>query len=156
MDGTTHAKTVAYVLSRDDSAVASKHLVVRATTASDTWGPTTAWAYGQRSRMEEFTGTNCGHVKTNGDCTNQGGSERYLADGTVLIHGKLTGVYLTYVDHRWSLSPQDYSPSACSTTGSFAVDGPGIPTSKWPSLTHAPIACRGRHGDRHVSTVWRS
>jgi hypothetical protein len=148
--GAIHAKSAAYVLSRVDNAVASKHLVVRATTASNTWGPTTAWAYGQRSRMEEFTGTNCGHVKPNGDCTNQGGSERYLADGTALIHGKLTGVYLTYFDRRWSLSPQDHSPSACSTTGSFAVDGPGIPTSNWPSFIHATIACGAATVTGHV------
>jgi hypothetical protein len=148
--GTIHAKTAAYVLSRVDNAVASKHLVVRATSVSNTWGPTTAWAYGQRSRMEEFTGTDCGHVKPNGDCTNQGGSERYLADGTALIHGKLTGVYVTYFDRKWSLSPQDHSPSACSATGSFAVDGPAVPTSNWPSFIHATIACGAGSVTGHV------
>jgi hypothetical protein len=148
--GAVHAQAAAYVLSRVDNAVASKHLVVRATTTSNTWGPTMAWAYGQRSRMEEFTGADCGHAKPNGDCTNQGGSERYLADGTALIHGKLTGVYVTYFDRKWSLSPEGHSSSACSTTGSFAVDGPAVPTSNWPSFIHATIACGATAVTGHV------
>lgn len=148
--GSVHTKSAAYLLSRVGNAVAGQHLVMHATAAGETWGPSTMWAYGQRSRMEEFTGTDCGHVKPNGYCTNQGGSVRYLADGTALIHGKLTGVYLTYFDRKWSLSPQDHLPTACYTTSADAVDGPFILTSNWPSFIHAMIACGAATVTGHV------
>jgi hypothetical protein len=148
---TIHAKTAAYVLSGVDDALASKHLVMHATVGGNTWGPATAWAYGPRSRMEEFSGTNCGHVKPNGDCTNEGGSERYLADGTALIHGKLTGIYLTYFNRKWSLSPKDHLPSACYTTSSDAVDGPIILPGNWPSFIHAMVACGAAKVTGHVT-----
>ena len=56
--------------------------------------------------MEEFTGSDCGQVTSNGWCTHRGGSERYLADGTALIGGKLVSAYVTYYDHKYSLSPR--------------------------------------------------
>ena len=30
---------------------------------------------------------------------------RYLAQGTALVGGKLVGAYVTYFDHKYSLSP---------------------------------------------------
>ncbi len=148
-----HAKEAAYVLSRVDNALSSKHLVMHATAAGNTWGPATAWAYGQRIRMEEFTGAGavCGQVKSNGDCTNQGPSERFLADGTALVHGKLTRIYLTYWDHRWSLSPTDHLPSACYTTSADAEDGPFILPNDWSSFIHTMVACGAARVTGHVT-----
>src|SRR5262249_58238853 len=99
----SEAHQVAYVLNRVENALAGANLVFegRTTTAS---GPSITWAYGSRHRWEEFTRRGCGRALPNGWCTHRGGSERYLAEGTALIDGKLTDAYVTYFDRKYSLS----------------------------------------------------
>src|SRR5215475_9241468 len=122
--GMVNAHTAAYVISRVDNALAGQHLVLRART-SGVGGPSISWAYGPRSRFEEFTGTEGGHALSNGTFTHHGGSERYIAVGTALIGGKPTGVYVTYYNREWSLLPKGSVPaSACSRTGALAMAGP--------------------------------
>ena len=75
----TQARTTAYVISRVEKALAGQQLVLRGRTSGD-WGPSIYWAYGPRNRFEEFTGS----------------GEPFLAQGTALIGGKPTGVYVTY------------------------------------------------------------
>ena len=99
----TRATTVAYVVSHVKQALASEHLVYYGRTASAD-GPSATWAYGSRSRFEEFTGEACGHTLPSGECSHRGGSEPFLAVGTALVKGRLTSAYVTYFDHRYSLS----------------------------------------------------
>jgi len=119
------AHTTAYVVSRVEKALAGQHLVLRGHTSGG-WGPSIYWAYGPRNRFEEFTGS----------------GEPFLADGTALIGGKLTGVYVTYYNRKWSLLPEGAGPtSACSRTGALEMAGPAAPARNWPAFIHATLAC---------------
>ena len=143
----THA--VAYVLSRVQKALTGQHLVLSAHT-SGVWGPSTSWAYGPRHRFEELTGTDCGHALPDGACTHHGGSEPYLAQGTALIGGKLTSVYVTYFNRKWSMISEVIAPSACSTTGALEMGGPPPATSNWPAFIKATLACGAATVSGHV------
>ncbi len=149
--GTTgaQARTVAYVVTRVKQALAGEHQVFYGQTSS-TSGPSVTWAYGPRSRWEELTGASCGHALPNGDCTHQGGSERYLAQGTARVGGKLTGVYLTYYNREWSLSPQTVAASACSASARLEMGGPPLATSHWSAFINATLACGGAAVTGHV------
>lgn len=100
------------MINRVDKALARQHLVLRGRTTT-TAGPSVSWAYGPRHRFEEFTGT----------------GKPFLAQGTALIDGKLTGVYVTYYNHEWSL-PQGPAPaSACSRGAAIEMAGRPIPAT---------------------------
>jgi hypothetical protein len=122
----TQARTTAYVVSRVEKALAGQHLVLRGRTTSGDWGPSTYWAYGSRNRFKELTGS----------------GEPYIAVGTALISGKLTGVYVTYYNRKWSLLPEGAAPaSACSMTGTLEMAGPAASARNWPAFIHATLAC---------------
>jgi len=113
------------VISRVEKALAGQQLVLRGRTSGD-WGPSIYWAYGPRNRFEEFTGS----------------GEPFLAQGTALIGGKPTGVYVTYYNRKWSLLPEGAAPvSACSRTGTLEMAGPAAPARNWPAFIHATLAC---------------
>jgi len=152
--GATTAQTTAYVISRVENALAAEHFVIQErATGSMTYsvhghrghssnGLTIGWAYGERHRMEEFTGRDCGHVLPNGWCTHHGGSERYLAEGTALVGGKLTGAYVTYYNHKYSLYPAGRSHlKACSTTAQLVLGGPAVAVPNWPAFIKAMLRC---------------
>ncbi len=146
------ARETAYVLTRVEHALASEHGVYRGATMSTGGQPSVTWAYGRRSRFEEFTGTSCGHVTSpGGDCTNTGGSERYLAQGTALVKGKLTEAYVTYFDQRYSLSKDVYTPpsSACGKAA-MEMGGPAPANGDWPAFVKATLACGGAKVTGHV------
>jgi hypothetical protein len=146
----TQARTVAYVVSRVKQALASEHLVYYGRTASAD-GPSATWAYGSRSRFEEFTGEACGHTLANGECTHRGGSEPFLAVGTALVKGRLTGAYVTYFDHRYSLSRIVPGPvSACSTTARLSMSGPVIPSDHWSAFIAGTLGCGTAKVTGHV------
>lgn len=148
--GAARARTVAYVVKRVENALASNRMVFSGISHSDGQLSVT-WAYGQRNRFEEFTGKKCGHALPSGECTNRGGSERFLADGTTFVHGKLTGTYVTYFDRRYSLSPVwTPPPNACSAQAAQQVGGPGVPTTHWSTFLRATIACGAAHVTGHV------
>jgi RNA polymerase sigma factor (sigma-70 family) len=146
------AATTAYVVRHVESALARENLVMRGQ-ATQTYtlsqfpgktfpaGTTISWAYGQRSQFEEFTGNSCGHVRPNGACTHRGGSERYLASGTALVAGKLTGAYVTYYDHKFSLGPVTAPARACSTTTRLAMGGPLTGISDWRTFITTMLGC---------------
>ena len=143
------ARHTAYVLTRVEHALASEHRVFRGTTMSTDDQPSVTWGYGRRSRFEEFTGKECGHVlMPGGECTHAGGSERYLAQGTALIKGKLTEAYVTYFDRRYSLSKYVYTPpsSACGKAA-MEMGGPAPANGDWPAFVKATLAC----GDAKVT-----
>jgi hypothetical protein len=144
------AQTTVYVVKRVESALAHNRMVFRGT--SNSMGDlSVTWAYGRRSRFEEFTGKECGHSLTSGECTHRGGSERFLADGTTFVHGKLTGVYVTYFNRRYSLSKVWNSPpNACSTEAAMEVGGPGVATAHWSAFIRATIACGAARVTGHV------
>jgi hypothetical protein len=152
--GATNARTTAYVIKRVQNALAAANFVIqgqatgtytfpvhgRQVRGSD--GPTMSWSYGNRSRMEEFTGSGCGQVTSSGWCTHRGGSGRYLADGTALIGGKLTGAYVTYYDHKYSLSPVGQTHvNACSTTAQLELGAPAVTMANWPAFIKAMLGC---------------
>ena len=131
--GTMQARTTAYVVSRVEKALAGQHLVLRGRTTG-VWGPSISWAYGPQNRFEELTGS----------------GEPYLAVGTALIHGKLTGVYVTYYNRKWSLLPQSIPANACSRTGALEMAGPPVPASDWPAFIRATLACGAATVTGHV------
>jgi hypothetical protein len=139
--GAMKARTTAYVVSRVETALASQHLVLRGRTTGGGWGPSTSWSYGPRHRFEEFTGSGCGHALPDGSCTHRGESEPYLAQGTALVDGKLTSVYLTYFNRKWSVISESIAPNACSSTGTLEMGGPPPATSNWPAFIKATLAC---------------
>ena len=73
--GAAQARTVAYVTSRVESALASQNLVYAARTQSSIGGSTitwATWAYGSRGQIEEFAGSRW--CPSRGACTHHGGS----------------------------------------------------------------------------------
>ncbi len=148
--GSASAQTTAYVVKRVESALAHNRMVFHGTSNSQGQLSVT-WAYGKQSRFEEFTGTRCGHANLKGWCTHRGGSERFLADGTTFVHGKLTGTYVTYFDRRYSLSKVwDSPPNACSPAAAEEMGGPGVATAHWSAFIRATIACGAARVTGHV------
>jgi hypothetical protein len=148
--GGPQARTVAYVISRIEHALANTNLVFRGRTAS-TGQTSVTWAYGPQNRFEEFTGSGCGHATPDGICTHRGGSEPYLAEGTALIGGKLTSAYVTYYNREYSLAPlRGFPESACSTNSALEMGGPPVPTSHWSAFINATLACGAAKVTGHV------
>jgi hypothetical protein len=122
----TQARTTAYVVSRVEKALAGQHLVLRGRTTGGDWGPSIYWAYGPRNRFKELTGS----------------GKPFIAVGTALIRGKLTGVYVSYYNRKWSLLPEGAAPaSACSMTGALEMAGPAPPARNWPAFIRATLGC---------------
>jgi len=138
--GGAQARTTAYVIKRVENALAGTDLVFQGRTRSDV-GPSSTWVYGPRNRFEEYSPSNCGHLKPNGECTMRGGSVPFLAEGTALIGGKLTGVYVTFFDHKWSLERLYAATGACSTTDRLGMGGPPPVTDQWHAFIQTTLAC---------------
>jgi len=68
--------------------------------------------------------------------------------GTALIGGKLSDVYLTYFSRKWSLAPASTPASACSTIGALEMGGQplasGHPCDARLLSRHRDRACPGR------------
>jgi hypothetical protein len=145
------ARTVAYVTGQVKHALATENMVFRGDTTSS-YGPSVTYAYGGRFRVEEFTGSECGQYKQpSGICTHRGGSERFLAEGTALINGKLTGTYVTYYNRKYSLSALTAPASPCSTTARLAMGATPMSGHRWSAFINASLAC----GVANVSGVVR-
>ena len=152
--GATNARTTAYVIKRVQNALAAENFVIQGQATGtmtvsvhgrkvrSSNGAYLSWSYGTRSRFVEFTGRSCGQVTPNGWCTHRGGSRLYLADGTALIGGKLTGAYVTYYDHKYSLSPVGQAHvAACSTTAQLGLGAPAVTMPDWPAFIKAMLGC---------------
>jgi hypothetical protein len=126
------ARTAAYVIKRVENALAGQHLVFYGQTTSN-GGPGPTWAYGPQHRTVEFF-----HGRP------------YWAQGTALIHGKLTGVYVTYYNHKWSVVAQSTPASACSAKAALAMGGPPVPTNHWADFINATLACGAAKVTGHV------
>jgi hypothetical protein len=113
-------------------------------------GENISWAYGPRNRMVELTGSSCGHALPNGSCTHRGGSEPFLAEGTALVNGKLTGAYVTYFDHKFSLSPLTTPAKACSKTARLEIGGLPAGISDWRTFIKTMLACGAGSVTGHV------
>lgn len=153
--GAANARTIAYVAGRVESALAAENFVIQGqatgTYSSPVHGhqvrhssePASSWTYRNRWRMEEFTGSSCGHALPDGDCTHRGGSEPYWAQGTARIGGRLLSAYVTYYDHRYSLSPLGhFHLKACSTTAQLVLGGPAVTMPSWPAFIKAMLGCQ--------------
>ena len=137
--GATNAHTTAYVIKRVQNALAAENFVIQGqATGSMTVsvhghnvrssnGTSMSWSYGNRSRFVEFTGRS---------------SKLYLADGTALIGGKLTGAYVTYYDHKYSLHPLGQTHvQACSRTAQLELGAPAVTMPNWPAFIKAMLGC---------------
>jgi hypothetical protein len=144
------ARAAALVVSRVKHALASEHNVFVGRTMSTGDQPSITWAYGAHNRFEEFTGTQCGQVNASGDCSHQGGSERYLASGTALVNGKLTGAYVTYFDRKYSLSRVYSMPASACGKAAIEMGGPPVPTAHWSSFIQATLDCGAARVTGHV------
>ncbi|MFI5079436.1 MAG: hypothetical protein ACHQCE_00045 [Streptosporangiales bacterium] len=135
----TNAQTTAYVIKRVQNALAAENFVIQGqATGSMTVsvhghkvhssnGTSMSWSYGNRSRFVEFTGRS---------------SKLYLADGTALIGGKLTGAYVTYYDHKYSLHPLGQTHvQACSRTAQLELGAPAVTMPNWPAFIKAMLGC---------------
>jgi hypothetical protein len=145
------ARTVAYVTSRVTHALASQNLVYAARAKTNIGGSTNTWAtwaYGSRGQFEEFAGSTW--CPPRGACTHRGGSGLYLTTGTALVGGKLTGVYVTYYNRKWSVLPLSPPARACSRSAAFETGGPSVPTSHWPAFIAATLACGAGSVTGHV------
>src|SRR5262245_40040192 len=137
--GAAQARTVAYVTSRVERALASQHLVFASRTREHLGGSTitwATWAYGSRGRTVEFT---------------HGGSKIYLATGSALVRGKFKTAYVTYYNREYSLSP--WLPTAvrpCSTAAGWQTGGPAIPASNWRAFLGASLRCGAATVTGHV------
>jgi hypothetical protein len=136
--GATTARTTAYVVTRVEQALGAEHFVIQGR-ATGSWtfsvhghqvrgsgGQTVSWTYGKRDRTVEFTLS----------------GKPWLADGTALIAGKLTGAYVTYYDHKYSLYRLDRAPlKACSATAQLILGGPAVTMPRWPAFIRAMLGC---------------
>ena len=138
----TNAQTTAYVIKRVQNALAAENFVIQGqATGSMTVsvhghkvhssnGTSMSWSYGNRSRFVEFTGRSFPPPKL------------YLADGTALIGGKLTGAYVTYYDHKYSLHPLGQTHvQACSRTAQLELGAPAVTMPNWPAFIKAMLGC---------------
>jgi hypothetical protein len=135
--GAAQARTVAYVTKHVENALASENLVFVGRSDGNFWGTAITWAYGNRNRFETFTNS----------------GRPYWASGTALVDGKLTYTYVTYFDHRYSLSPLASPPaSACSTNVALSMGGPMIPTTAadLSAFIDATLACAAATVNGHV------
>ena len=152
--GVTNAQTTAYVIKRVQNALAAENFVIQGQATStmtvsvhgrrvsSSNGPSMSWSYGDRSRFVEFTGNDCRQVLPDGSCPQRGGPELYLADGTALIGGKLTGAIVTYFDHKYSLYPLGQTHvQACSRTAQLGLGAPAVTMSNWPAFIKAMLGC---------------
>jgi hypothetical protein len=153
--GATSARTTAYVIGRVEHALAAENFVIQgqATGTTTYWvhghhvrsgnEPTSSWTYRNLWRMEEFTGRNCGHARPNGVCTNRGGSEPYWDQGTARVGGRLVSAYVTYYNHRYSVSPLGhFHLKACTRTAELGLGGPAITIPDWPAFIKAMLGCQ--------------
>jgi hypothetical protein len=151
------ARTVAYVTSRVENALASENLVFVGRANGNAWGRTVTWAYGPRSRFEEYWPTTDYRDRVvNGqrlwDFPPEFRGQPATAEGTALVGGKLTSAYVTYYDREFSLSsaPVSRPVSACSTTVALSMGGPLIPNSHWSDFINATLACGAATVTGHV------
>jgi len=127
----TPAASVAYVTSRVEKALSTENLVFVGRSDSR-FGNAVTWAYGRRSRHEEYGSA----------LPPQDRATLFLASGTALVGGKLVGAYVTYFDHRYSLWPLGSQPaSACSADDALTMGSPIIPTTHWSAFIGATLAC---------------
>ena len=154
--GVAQARTVAYVTKRVENALAGENLVFVGRSSSKLWGNTVTWAYRSRNRFEEYwPAADARDRVVNGqrlwDFPPQDRGRPYLATGTALVKGKLVGAYVTYFDHRYSLSRLQPQPaSACSTNAALAMGAPLIPTTHWSAFIGATLACGAASVTGHV------
>jgi hypothetical protein len=150
--GAAQARTVAYVTSRVESALASQNMVYAARTQNSIGRSTITWAtwgYRSRSQIEEFAGSRW--CPSKGACTHRGGSGLALAAGTALVGGKLVSAYVTYYNREFSLSRLvPTAARACSTTAALELGGPSTVTSHWPAFIGAMLRCGAATVTGHV------
>jgi hypothetical protein len=139
--GVMNSRMTAYVINRVQNALTGANFVIQGqTTGSST--PSMSWAYGKRWRIEEFTGSACGQALPNGSCSHRGGSEPYWDEGSAVSGGRLVEAYVTFWDHRYSLSP--FYPlhlKACSVTAQLVLGGAQVAIPHWPTFIKAMLGC---------------
>jgi hypothetical protein len=147
------ARQTAYVASRVEAAVDSQDLVSVATYSGNLGFPMVTYAYGPYYDWIQYNPTTDYRDRiVNGkhlwDFPPADRSKPDTANGVSLIDGKLYGVYVTYYDNRYSLTPVPKSwPSsilpknACSTTARLEMGGVPIIGVPWPDYINGTLKC---------------
>jgi hypothetical protein len=150
------AAAVAYVTSRVERALGRENLVFVGRSDSPNFGSTVTWAYGSRSKFEEFWPAadyrdRMVIGRPQWDFPPKLRGAPFLVSGTALIGGKLVAAYVTYFDHRYSLAPLGAQPaSACSTNEALTLGSPIPPTTHWTAFIAATLACGAASVTGHV------
>jgi hypothetical protein len=144
--GAAQARTAAYVTKRVENALAGENLVFVGHSDSK-MGDYVTWAYGPQNRWEAFSNGESA-ITTGGIQPVKG---PYWDQGTALVGGKLVYAYVTYFDHRYSLSPLGpQETSACGKDAALSMGAPVIPTTHWTAFIDATLACGEASVTRHV------
>jgi hypothetical protein len=149
------ARMVADLTRQVRRAVANDNMVYVGQTSAS-YGPSTVWAYGQRSRWVEYwPATDHRDRIVNGqqlwDFPPQDRGQAYSAEGTALVGGKLMGAYVIYPDRKYTLSRQLPSQSsACTTTGALEMGGPATVGVNWKTFIDEMLACGAASVTAHV------
>jgi hypothetical protein len=154
--GVPQASTVAYTLNRVKNAVANGNRVLYEKMIGGPWEGTFGWVYGVQGQFEEYwPHADYRDRVVNGqdlwDFPLKDRGKLFLAQGTIRIRGKLKSAYVTYWDHRYSLSGLAAPPlSACSKDVALSMGGPPIPGIRWSAFIDATLACGAASVTGHV------
>jgi hypothetical protein len=137
--GAVSARTTAYVVTRVEQALAAEHFVIQGRAA----GSMTVSVHGHRVRSSDGATISWGYGKQHQTVEFTPGDKRYWADGTALIGGKLTGAYVTYYNHKYSLYPLGHTHlKACSATAQLVLGGPAVTVPNWPAFIKTMLHCQ--------------
>lgn len=145
----TQARDIAYMTRRIESAVSSQNLVA-VERSSMAGSPSVTWTYGTNYNWVQYWPTadyrdrivNGKHLW---DFPPADRGKPFSATGTTLIDGKPNWAYVTYNDHRYSVSPitqWSFLPtSACSTTARLEMGGLPVPGVSWSQFLNNTMRC---------------
>jgi hypothetical protein len=135
------ALATAYVVHRVEDAVANDNRVMRETRSLDDPNSGGAGFFDGQPSSEQVTWTYQARVSTETFGTR---GQLQGTMGTGIVNGKLQGVEVDHILHRWGLIPGAFygSPVNACTSAGF-LDAPGDPGTNWPSLIVRTLACGG-------------
>jgi hypothetical protein len=156
VQGISARNEAAYVTMRVEKALANDNQVFVGVSGDNLEGRTISYAYGNQHQFEEYWPTVDGKDRVvNGkhlwDVPPGDRGLPYLADGTAMVGGRLAGAYVTYFDHKFSLSKVGWMPtSACSTEAALTMGGPVTPTNGWSAFINSTLRCGAASVTGHV------
>jgi hypothetical protein len=149
------ARLTAYVASRVEAAVNLQNMVSVDTYSGDLPWPMVTYAYGSYYDWIQYNPPKpaddyswVSHGKRHWSFPLADLGQPSIANGTGLVDGKLYGIYVTYNDNRYSLTPLPKSwPSsflpknACSTTARLEMGGMPVIGVTWSAYIDSTLRC---------------